>query len=153
MKKEVSRLETQLRSEMGQYVNQFAQQLAPMAISSYKQQHFSTPLMQQAAPEFDKLLQQEMQVNPAVVNNPQALDTLRTLALGRALENGSLQVGQQTRQMPFSESPGAPIGFAPQVNPQAPTQAIKFAELLGIKPEVTNTIHSVFEKNGVYRNE
>lgn len=133
--------------------NQFAQQLAPMALSNYEQTAFNSPLLQQVLPTFRELVQQELSVNPSVVNNPQALNTLKSIALGRAVEGGQLQLGTSQPSLPFSENPGSPVGnFRPQT-PQADPRAVEFARLLGIDPKVTNKVHEVFDRNGVYRNE
>ena len=132
---------------------QFAQQIAPVAVQAFKQQHFTTPLDQQIAPVFDELLQAELNVNPGVVNNPQALMTLKTLAIGQAVQQGKLNLGAPAPSLPFSETPSSPFGNFQQQTPQADPRAVQFAKLLGIDPKVTNKVHEVFERNGVYRSE
>lgn len=157
VRQESERVKQELRQEFGTVASQFAQQIAPMAVNQFKQSAFSTPLYQQALPEFDNLLQQEMSVNPGVVSNPQALETLKTLALGRAIESGKIQLGQPAtsqRSLPFTENPGSPVvGFQPHTAPQADPRAVQFGQLLGIPENVINKTHEVFERNGVYRNE
>ena len=153
VKQETERVKQELRQEFGAVANQFAQQMAPMAIASYKQTAFSTPLYQQVAPVFDQLLQQEMSVNPGVVNNPQALDTLRSLAVAKAVESGQLNLGQTQPSLPFTETPGSPLGTLRPQTPQADPRAVEVGRLLGIDPKVTHKVHEVFDRNGVYRNE
>lgn len=153
---ETERVKQELRQEFGTVAQQFAQQIAPMAVNQFKQSAFNSPLAQQALPEFDALLQQEMSVNPGVVNNPQALETLKTLAIGRAVESGKLNLAQKSPQLvPFSESPGYPMAPFTPSNQQfaADPRAVQFGQRLGIKPEIINKTHEVFERNGVYRNE
>lgn len=153
VKRETERVKQELRQEFGQVASQFAQQLAPMAINSYEQTNFNTPLYQQVLPQFRELVQQEVAVNPGVVNNVQALNTLRSLAVARALEGGQLQMNTSQPSLPFSEVPGSPLGnFRPQ-GPQADPRAVEFGRLLGIDPKVTAKVNEVFERNGVYRNE
>lgn len=153
VKVETDRVKQELRQEFGQVANQFAQQMAPMAIASYKQTAFNTPLYQQVIPAFDALLQEEMRANPGVVNNPQALDLLRSLAVAKSVESGTLNLGAPQPTLPFTEQPGAPLGYARPQAPQADPRALQFGKLLGIDEKVTNKVHEVFERNGVYRHE
>lgn len=154
VKAESTRIKQELREEFGSVAQNFAQQIAPMAINSYKQNAFSNPAHRAAMPMFEQMLAQEMQVNPGVVNNTQALDTLRTLALGRAIESGQIQMGQQSQSLPFSETAGSLGNSFGAPTPQgADPQAVRIGQLLGIDPKVVNTTHQVFLKNGVYRND
>lgn len=152
---ETERVKQELRQEFGAVAQNFAQQIAPMAINSYKQTAFNTPVYQSALPIFEEMLAQEMRVNPGVVNNPDALNTLRTLALGKAAETGKLQFSSSQQNLPFSENPGSPLSgmFPNNTTVQADPRAVSVGKLLGIDPKVINKTHEVFQRNGVYRND
>lgn len=146
VKTETQRVRNELRQEMGQYVNQFATQMAPMALATYAQNKFAGNL-QGAKAIFDGLVATEMQSNPGVVNNPQSLDLLREVAIGRAYQTGAFN-GQQAP--PFSEQAGSGHSFTPQ-GPRADANTLQINRLLGLDDKTTSVIDDVFTKNGVYR--
>lgn len=155
VKQEVERARQELRQEMQGYVNQFGQALAPMALQNYKAQAFNTPQSKAIEPIFDELVQAARSADANVVNNPQQLDLLRQVAIGRAYEQGMLQQSSAP-QVPFSESAGSIFSANQRQQQQAASahpDAIEFGRRLGLSPDVINKVDNVFTRNGVYRNE
>lgn len=151
---EVDRAKQELRQEMLGLAGQVQGVLGTTVLDGYVLKNFQAPQVVAAKPVFDALVKEAAQANPSILTNPQMLDNLRDLAIGRAYAQGALQPQPNPGgSLPFMEQPrGMPgVTLIGQGNAgRSPDQLVadQIGQRLGLKPGEAGRLFDAMEKNG-----